>query len=129
MIVKVKLGDVFYINWFRRTSSIYKLYRINYDIRQAYGVCIEDYKITRKAAFIVKQVENGIKVDDIPITIGLKIERDLGKGIKHIIELPYAFPLDNDGKPVIPPQYYDVVAEYTIVYEQRMLYRGYEDVC
>jgi len=70
MIVKVKLGDVFYINWFRRTSSIYKLYRINYDIRQAYGVCIEDYKITRKAAFIVKHIDN----DEIHLYLGDNFE-------------------------------------------------------
>jgi len=57
MIVKVKLGDVFYINWFYCLDTVYKLYRVNYDIMQAHGVCLENCNI-RKASFRVHHTEN-----------------------------------------------------------------------
>jgi len=57
MIVKVKLGDVFYINWFYCFEAVYKLYHISYGIMQAHGVCLENCKI-RKASFTVHHIEN-----------------------------------------------------------------------
>jgi len=73
------------------------------------------------AVYVLKLIEEGRRLSDIPVVRGLRIERSLGKGIKHVIELPYAFPVDESGKPVLPESYIDIVAEYTTVLEQRML--------
>jgi len=73
MLVKVKLGDVFYINWFHRLDTIYKLYRINYAIRQVYGVCIESNKVIKIIGNAWFRIDH-IKDDKIYIDLGESFE-------------------------------------------------------
>jgi len=73
------------------------------------------------AVYVLKLIEEGRSLRDIAIIRGLRIERSLGRGVRHVIELPYAFPADSEGRPVLPRNYIDIVAEYTTVLEQRML--------
>ncbi len=73
------------------------------------------------AAKVLKLVEEGRKLDEIKLVKGLRIERSLGKGIKHVVELPYAFPLRDDGSIDLPPRYIEIVVEYAALYEQRVL--------
>ncbi len=75
------------------------------------------------AAYMLKMIASGRRINDINIVVGLKISRELGKGITHVIELPYAFPVDESGNPVLPRKYIEIVAEYAPVYEQRLLTR------
>jgi len=83
------------------------------------------------AAYVLKKVEEGRELNEIPIVVGLRISRKLGKFIEHEIELPYAFPLDERGNPVLPPNYIDIVSEYVATYETRVLSSSescYDDV-
>ncbi len=73
------------------------------------------------AARVLKMVEEGATLDQIKLVKGLRIVRELGRGVQHVVELPYAFPLREDGSVDLPPRYIDVVVEYAAVYEQRVL--------
>jgi len=80
-------------------------------------------------AYVVKKVSEGYSLRDLRIVFGLTIEREIGKGVSLSIYLPYAFPVDENGDPVLPKNYIDIVAEYTVTYEQRVLSRGNDYVC
>ncbi|NPA96174.1 MAG: hypothetical protein GXO32_01065 [Crenarchaeota archaeon] len=73
------------------------------------------------AARVLKLVEDGAELSSVRIVRGLRIAEELGKGVSHVIELPYAFPAREDGSPDLPPRYLEIVREYAVVYEQRVL--------
>ncbi|MEM0026753.1 MAG: SAM-dependent methyltransferase [Ignisphaera sp.] len=80
------------------------------------------------AAYIVKLIENGKKLEEIKYVFGLKINKKLGHDIELEIELPYAFPIDDVGNIVLPQDYIAIVAEFSPVYEARIL-AGDDNIC
>jgi len=79
------------------------------------------------AALVLKLVEEGIELGRIRFVKGLRIEKELGKGVRHVIELPYAFPLTPEGLLSLPENYLEIVSGYAALYEQRVL--GSADEC
>lgn len=77
------------------------------------------------AAYILRQVESGKNINDIKYVFGLKIKKRLTKDIEIEIDLPYAFPLDEQGNIVLPRGYEDVVVDYVPVYESVLLAGNY----
>ena len=67
------------------------------------------------AAYVLREVLKGRRLDEITIRDGLTIPIDLGK-YELLIELPYAFPYVN-GKPVLPENYIEVVARKSLIFE------------
>ncbi len=83
-------------------------------------------------AYVIKQIERGLNLEDIKYVYGLKIERRLSNKIIIEIELPYAFPLDEHNNIVLPENYIDIVYRYTTTYESRILQRannGVDEYC
>lgn len=80
------------------------------------------------AAYVLKQIELGKRIDDIKYIYGLKIKKRLTKDIELEIELPYAFPLDDQGNIVLPENYIDIILNYAPVYEGKLL-TSYHDMC
>lgn len=80
------------------------------------------------AAYVVKLVENGKRLEEIKYVFGLKISKKLAHDMELEIELPYAFPIDDSGNIVLPKDYIDIVAEFSPVYEARVL-AGDNNVC
>jgi len=79
------------------------------------------------AVYVLKLVEGGKRLDEIKYIVGLRMTRNLA-GVELEIELPYSFPLDENGRVALPDDYMKIVAEYAPVYETRLL-TGYKDVC
>ncbi|MEM0006176.1 MAG: SAM-dependent methyltransferase [Ignisphaera sp.] len=77
------------------------------------------------AAYILRRVESGQNINDIKYVFGLKIKKRLTKDIEIEIDLPYAFPLDEQGNIVLPKGYEDVVIDYVPVYESALLAGNY----
>ncbi|MEM2262274.1 MAG: SAM-dependent methyltransferase [Ignisphaera sp.] len=77
------------------------------------------------AAYILRRVESGQNINDIKYVFGLKIKKRLTKDIEIEIDLPYAFPLDEQGNIVLPKGYEDVVVDYVPVYESVLLAGNY----
>ncbi len=70
-------------------------------------------------AYIIKKVEEGKRVHEIPYVLGLKHLKKLGKDVELEIELPYAFPLNENGEVVLPKNYIRLIAEHMLLYEQK----------
>lgn len=79
--------------------------------------------------YVLKNIELGKRVKDLKFVQGLSITRRLAKGIELEILLPYAFPLDEHGNIVLPDGYLEIVAEYTPIYESRVLSRREDGIC
>ncbi len=73
------------------------------------------------AAMVLRMVAEGFELGEVKLVKGLRIEREMGRGVKHLIELPYAFPVAPDGRIALPENYVEIVAGYTAYYEQRVL--------
>lgn len=69
------------------------------------------------AAYVLKRVEEGARLESLDIRFGLSFSVQLG-GYELTIELPYAFPYEG-GRPVLPEGYLEVVARRSLVYESR----------
>lgn len=67
-------------------------------------------------AYVIKQIENGKELEELDLREGLNIEVSIG-GISLSVELPYTFPYE-DGKPVLPPDYADVILRKSLIYEE-----------
>ncbi|MCS7111768.1 MAG: SAM-dependent methyltransferase [Sulfolobales archaeon] len=80
------------------------------------------------AAYILRQVELGRNVDDVKYVFGLKIKKKLTNDIEIEVELPYAFPLDEQGNVVLPRNYQDIILEHALVFESALL-TSKHDVC
>ncbi|PUA33873.1 MAG: hypothetical protein B7O98_00160 [Zestosphaera tikiterensis] len=78
------------------------------------------------AAYVVKKVEEGRRVREIPYVLGLKHLKKLSKDVELEIELPYAFPLNEHGELVLPKDYVKLIAEYMLLYEQKNLFEDFE---
>lgn len=68
-------------------------------------------------AYVLKKIMFGSKLEDLDIRFGLKFSVELGSYRLHI-ELPYAFPYEN-GKPVLPEDYFEVIAWKSPHFESR----------
>ena len=66
-------------------------------------------------AYVLKKVIEGIPLSKLDFIEGIKIKAKL-LGFEHEIYLPYVFPLEN-GEPVVPEDYYDVVRYGTTYFE------------
>ncbi len=71
-------------------------------------------------AYIVKVMESGRELSEIEIVKGLRYKYRIHRDIELEIYLPYAFPAEN-GKPVLPDDYLEVIARQVIVFEQKLL--------
>lgn len=80
------------------------------------------------AAYVLKQVEGGKNVSDIKLIYGLSLKR-IVSGIELEVFLPYAFPVDDEGKVVLPNDYLKIVVEHMPVYEHRVLSSREDRVC
>lgn len=67
------------------------------------------------AAYVLKKIMGGVKLEEIELRNGLKVIKDLGS-LELVIEIPYTFPYVRD-EPVLPEDYVRVIAERTIYYE------------
>ncbi len=67
------------------------------------------------AAYVLKKVIDGTPLENIKFVEGLRIRAKL-LGFDHEIYLPYVFPIEN-GRPVVPDDYYDVVRLGTTYFE------------
>ncbi len=67
------------------------------------------------AAYILREISRGRKLEELDIRPGLKATLELA-GFTLEVELPYAFPYKG-GKPVIPPNYLDVVLKKSQIFE------------
>lgn len=67
------------------------------------------------AAYVLKKIEDGARLEDIEIREGLTFTISLG-GAELTIELPYGFPVEN-GRLVLPKNYLEVVARRSVYYE------------
>jgi ribosome biogenesis SPOUT family RNA methylase Rps3 len=79
-------------------------------------------------AYVLRQIELGKSVDKIKYIFGLKIKRRMHRDIEIEIELPYAFPLDEQGNVVIPKNYEDIILSYIPIYET-MILASNNDMC
>lgn len=70
------------------------------------------------AAYVLKRVAEGARLESLDIRFGLKFTISVG-GYEVIIELPYAFPYEG-GKPVLPENYLEVVARRSLAYESTL---------
>lgn len=69
------------------------------------------------AAYVLKRVAEGIKLESLDIRFGLKFAVLIGS-YEVTVELPYAFPYEN-GRLVLPENYVEIVAKRSIVYESK----------
>lgn len=81
------------------------------------------------AAYVLKRIELGEKVQDIKFVYGLTVKKFLQNNIEVEVYLPYAFPLDNYGNPILPDDYINTVAEYVVIYEARILAGTKDSIC
>ena len=58
------------------------------------------------AVYVAWQVSKGRRLEEIPTVEGVEIDVEYYKGIKHVITLPYAYPVV-DGRPLIPRRLLD----------------------
>ncbi len=73
------------------------------------------------AAYILKEIERGRNLDEIPLKFGLEVRKNLDKDISLTLYLPYAFPIDEKGTVVLPPNYLETIIEIMTLYEVRLL--------
>lgn len=69
------------------------------------------------AGYVLKRIAEGAKLKDLDIRFGLSFTVKVGK-YDVTVELPYAFPYE-EGVPVLPEGYLDVVARRSLVFESR----------
>ena len=69
------------------------------------------------AAYVLKRIASGSRLEDLDIRFGLRFSLRLGSYMLSI-ELPYAFPYEN-GKPVLPEGYLEVIARRSLHFESR----------
>ncbi|MEM1644842.1 MAG: SAM-dependent methyltransferase [Ignisphaera sp.] len=79
-------------------------------------------------AYVLRQIEEGKNVSDIKLIYGLSLKKIMS-GIELEILLPYAFPVDDEGKVVLPNDYLRIVVEHMPIYEHRILISGENRIC
>ncbi|MEM2627164.1 MAG: SAM-dependent methyltransferase [Ignisphaera sp.] len=79
-------------------------------------------------AYVLRQIEEGRAVSEIKSIYGLSLKK-LMSGIELEVSLPYAFPVDDEGKVVLPSDYLKVVVEHIPVYEHRILSSRENRIC
>ncbi len=80
------------------------------------------------AVYVLKLIECGKEVSDVKYVFGLKIRREMGSSVELEIELPYAFPINDEGKILLPEEYFKIIVEHTPVYETKVLARD-QNMC
>ena len=69
------------------------------------------------AAYVLMKIASGKNLKELDLREGLTIEVSMPGGLTLEIELPYVFPYE-EGRPVLPKDYVDVVARKTVYYER-----------
>jgi len=67
------------------------------------------------AAYVLKRVMEGARLESLDIRFGLEFTVPVGK-YEVTIELPYAFPYE-EGRPVLPENYLETIAKRSLAYE------------
>jgi ribosome biogenesis SPOUT family RNA methylase Rps3 len=80
------------------------------------------------AAYVLKLVESGREIGDIKYVFGLRVKKKMSSAIELEVELPYAFPIDDEGNVMLPEEYFRIIVEYVPIYEARVLASN-QDVC
>jgi len=98
-------------------------------LRHAKARNIGPYQYTIAGAiYILRKIEEGKSLSEIRFVHGLRFKKGF-KEIEFEILLPYAFPVDDEGRVALPEDYIKVVAEHIPVYEQRVLRDRNNSIC
>lgn len=68
-------------------------------------------------AYVLSKIAGGVLLEELDIKFGLRLSVNIGN-YEVSIELPYAFPYEN-GVPVLPEDYMEVVSRRSTVFEAR----------
>lgn len=71
------------------------------------------------AAYVLSRIAGGALLEELDIRFGLKLSVKTGN-YEVSVELPYAFPYEN-GTPVMPEDYIEIVTRRSIVFEARSI--------
>jgi ribosome biogenesis SPOUT family RNA methylase Rps3 len=80
------------------------------------------------AVHVLKLIEGGKDVNNVKYIFGFKTKKKISSLVELEVELPYAFPVDDEGNLLLPEEYLKVIVEHVPVYEARVLASD-QDVC